>query len=82
MSYIREEISVADGEGRIAVLERSKGEFVRPWAILSPDLGDLDRMTPKQLRALGRELIDIGRRAGREYTVSGKPRQATTGEQP
>jgi hypothetical protein len=80
MSIINEEIDVAEGQGSVMVLERTHGECVRPWAILLPQLGDIDRMTPRELRAFGRELIAIGKKVGREYTSSGKARTKTQGD--
>ncbi|MGE5623107.1 MAG: hypothetical protein ACM3WS_08130 [Bacillota bacterium] len=72
MSIVNEEIKIAEGAGRVMILERTKGEAVRPWAIISLDLGSISRMTPSELRTLGRELYAIGQRVGREYTSIGK----------
>ena len=73
MALIHEEIKHESGV-EIMVTERESRETREPWKCVSMDMGFSENLTPKELRALGKWLIQVGRRIGREYKSNGAPK--------
>lgn len=74
MGIIREETTYADLDVVIEVVERQPGETTEPWRFVTLRVDDWGRMTPKELRGLGRWLQQQGIRLGREYKSNGAPK--------
>ena len=71
MAFVKEEIEFDVLEAKIMVLERESGEYPEPWSIISFSVDDLENCTPKELRQLGKWLIEQGKRIGKEYKSNG-----------
>lgn len=74
MGLIREETKHDSLDAELVVVERRGGEFMDPWRFIELRVDGFEKMTPKQLRNLGRWLQQQGRRIGREYKSNGAPR--------
>lgn len=74
MGLIIEEIEHDNLGASITTVQREKGETRDPWHFVHLDVDSINRRTPKELRELGRWLIDQGRRIGREYKSNGARR--------
>lgn len=75
MAYIKEEINHEEFDIKLEVIERDKkcGEYFEPWKIIELSMDCFsDRVSPKELRKLGRWLIQQGKRIGKEYTSKGR----------
>jgi len=59
----------------VKVVQREPGEVRAPWAMISVEIDEHERMTPKELRQLGRWLQKEGKRIGREFKSNGAPKQ-------
>ena len=79
MGIVREEISHEDLPVSLAVVEREKGETTEPWRFIRLDVEHFERLTPPELRRLGRWLLQQGKRIGQEYKANGA-RKASAGE--
>lgn len=77
MGIVREQLTHEIGEAEIMVVERSKREVCAPWEIVSLRVDDMGRMTPKQMRELGRWLQREGKRIGQQYKSNGAPKLTT-----
>ncbi|UJB30281.1 hypothetical protein [Chromobacterium sp. Beijing] len=75
MAIVHEETSHDDLPVTIMVSERTKGEFRPPWEMIDLEFDSFQRLTPTQLRQLGRWLIQEGKRIGREYKSNGAPKK-------
>lgn len=76
MGIIREETRHEYIEAELMVSERTQGETREPWRFVSLRVDDMQDLTPRELRELGRWLQREGRRMGREYKSNGAPRVA------
>lgn len=74
MGLIREESAHDDLPATITVVEREKGEMTEPWRFIGLYVDHFERMTPPELRKLGRWLTKEGKRIGREFKSNGAPR--------
>ena len=74
MSIIHEETCHAHLKVEFSVSERTAGETRDPWSFVHLQIDSMIDMTPREMRNLGRWLIDEGRRLGREYKSNGAPR--------
>lgn len=74
MSIIHEETCHAHLKVEFSVSERTAGETRDPWSFVHLEIDSMIDMTPREMRNLGRWLIDEGRRLGREYKSNGAPR--------
>lgn len=74
MGLIREEITHHIAEAELMVVEREKHECRDPWRFVSLHIDNMGKLTPKEVRELGRWLQQQGRRLGREYKSNGAPR--------
>lgn len=64
-----------DGTGcELLVSERGAGETREPWRFVSMEFDSFERLTPTELRSLGKWLQQQGRRLGREFKSNGAPR--------
>ncbi|MDC8803905.1 hypothetical protein PRZ61_10705 [Halomonas pacifica] len=62
-------------EASVTVDQREPGDNRAPWAMISVEIDGHERMTPKELRRLGRWLQQEGTRIGREFKSNGAPKQ-------
>lgn len=76
MGLVTEEVRHETVDVTIMTVERQKGEVVEPWRFISVEFDVMERMTPKELRQLGRWLMTHGRRIGREYKSNGAKKSA------
>lgn len=76
MGIIREEINHEELEVKITVVEKEDGEVVEPWRFCRLEVDSFEGFTPKELKQLGRWLVQEGTRLGRQYTSKGAPRKA------
>ena len=75
MGICREETKHPDFPVSFMVVERKKDEFCEPWRIVDLELEFTgERFTPKELRELGRWLVQQGKRIGREFKSNGAPK--------
>jgi hypothetical protein len=74
MSIIHEETRHAHLEVEFSISERTAGEMREPWRFVHLEIDSMSSITPREMRNLGRWLIDEGRRLGREYKSNGAPR--------
>jgi hypothetical protein len=74
MSIVHEETRHAHLDVEFLVSERTVGEMREPWSFVSLEIDSMSSITPREMRNLGRWLIDEGRRLGREYKSNGAPR--------
>lgn len=74
MGLIREVFAPDDLLATIMVVERQDGETTEPWRFIGLDVDNLGRLTPPELRKLGRWLVREGKRIGREYKSNGAPK--------
>lgn len=75
MALIHEELKHEYLPVSLTVSERVKGECIAPWAIAHCEVDGMERLTPKELRELGRWLVQQGKRLGREYRSNGAPKE-------
>lgn len=74
MAFIKEEIEHDELNVTITVLEREKSEASEPWSIINIEVDNFENYSPKELRRLGKWLIEQGKRIGREYKSNGAVR--------
>lgn len=74
MGIVTYEAEYEHFEASVMVDRRAEGECRTPWAIISVYMESHERMTPKELRQLGRWLQQEGKRIGREFKSNGAPR--------
>lgn len=71
MAYIKEEIKHEYlQEVELQILEREKFEYADPWRIATLQIDA--KLSPKEMRELGKWLIQQGKRIGREYKSNGE----------
>ena len=79
MGIIHEDIKHPDFPVSITIVEREKGEGVEAWRVADLEIEFTgERFTPRELRELGRWLIQQGKRLGKSYTSKGAPRATKT----
>lgn len=73
MGFVTEEIAHNNLPVSLMTVERDKerNECREPWRFISLEFDSFERMTPPELRKLGRWLTSEGRRIGREYKSNG-----------
>lgn len=81
MALIHEETEHESG-AMLMVSERQDGEMRDPWKCVSLEIDGFDNLTPTELRALGKWLMQQGRRIGREYKSNGAPKSHNKTDQP
>ena len=74
MGLVREETKHETLPAELMVVEREKRECREPWRFVELRVDDFHKLTPRELRDLGRWLQQQGRRLGREYKSNGAPR--------
>jgi hypothetical protein len=75
MAIVHEELKHEYLPASIMVSQRQAGETIAPWAILHCEVDGMERMSPKELRELGRWMVQEGKRLGRQYKSNGEPRK-------
>lgn len=76
MSIVREQVRHADSGVELMVSEKVAGETREQWRFISLEIDGWGRLTPRELRDLGRWLQQQGRRMGKEYKSNGAPKAA------
>lgn len=76
MGLIRETLEHDDLPVVIMVVERQHGETREPWRFIDLEFDPGKRLTPPELRRLGRWLTEEGKRIGREYKSNGAQKMA------
>lgn len=76
MGIVNEETRFEDVAASIMIVERTKGEYVEPWRIITLEVDGYERITPKEMRKLGRWLIAEGKRIGQQYKSNGARKEA------
>ena len=73
MGIIHEEVefSTYEATARIVCTEKDKDACIPPWANYMVEVDGFGRFTPREIRQLGRWLINEGKRLGREYKSNG-----------
>ena len=61
---------------QVDVVKRQPGECSEAWKIINLETDGMERLTPKELRQLGRWLIEKGREIGKGYKSNGAPKSA------
>lgn len=74
MGLINEETKHEYLAASFYVVERQAGETREAWRFVAIDIDGMERLTPREMRDLGRWLQQQGRRLGREYKSNGAPR--------
>lgn len=74
MGLINEETRNEIAETTITVVEREKGEMTEPWKFISLEIDNMETLSPRELRELGRWLVKEGKRIGKEYKSNGAKR--------
>lgn len=69
-----EEMSVC-----IIVSEKEDDEIMEPWRFCQLNVDSAEKFTPKELKLLGRWLVQEGTRLGRQYTSKGESRSGIFG---
>lgn len=75
MSIVHEQVHHAGGVD-LMVSEKVAGETRDQWRFISLEIDGWVRLTPRELRELGRWLQQQGRRMGKEYKSNGAPKAA------
>ena len=76
MGVVHEEVHHDFLDASFTVDEREDGSCRDPWRFVSLEI-DFGRITPKEMRNLGKWLMSQGKRLGREYKSNGKPKEST-----
>lgn len=71
MGVVTEQVEHDHLDVKLLIDRKAKEETRGPWEIISLEVGMLNRMTPKELRQLGRWLQQEGKRIGREFKSNG-----------
>jgi hypothetical protein len=74
MALVMEETQHEPTNVKVLVAQREDGETYEAWRIISVEMDGYERVTPQELRDLGRFLVRESKRIGREYTASGAHR--------
>lgn len=74
MGLIQEETLLPIADTEIMVVEREKGEEREPWKFITLHVDGMQEISPKELRLLGRMLINEGKRIGKQYKSNGAER--------
>lgn len=74
MGLINEKTRNEIAETTITVVEREKGEMAEPWKFISLEIDNMETLSPRELRELGRWLVKEGKRIGKEYKSNGAKR--------
>jgi len=72
MAIISEEITSNILDARIQVLTRQTGEYYSAWEIISLEIDDMERCTPKQLKRLGEWMAKEADRIQKQYNAAGQ----------
>lgn len=78
MAIIHEETPHEYLPATISVSERIGDECRPAWEMISLEYDSFERLTPKDLRQLGKWLVQEGKRIGREYKSNGAPKKGGT----
>lgn len=76
MGIVREETKHETLAAEFMVVERDPCEAREPWRFVELRVDDLEKLTPREMRDLGRWLVREGKRLGREFKSNGAPRAA------
>lgn len=79
MGFVTEEIEHDELSAVLTTIEREAGETSEPWRFIELDLDRFERMTPRELRSLGKWLAKEGKRIGREYKSNGAKKASEGG---
>lgn len=82
MAYVREETKHEDFPATLTVVQRrpETGECIPNWEFISLEWDGFQRLTPKQLRELGKWLVQEGKRIGKEYKCNGAKKKSVVME--
>jgi hypothetical protein len=75
MAIVIEELQHEPTNVNVCVTQRQDGEDHEAWRIISVEMDGYERITPREMRDLGRWLVRESKRIGRAYTSSGAPRK-------
>ena len=75
MALVIEETQHEPTNVNVLVTQRQDGETHEAWRIISVEMDGYERITPREMRDLGRWLVRESKRIGRTYTSSGAPRK-------
>lgn len=75
MSIVHEQVGHISGV-ELMVSEKIPAETRDQWRFISLEIEEWVRLTPRELRELGRWLQQQGRRMGKEYKSNGAPKAA------
>jgi len=89
MGFVTEQIEHDELPVTLMTVEREAGETVEAWRFVSLEFDHFERLTPPELRKIGRWLVQEGKRIGKEYKSNGamktpsnaeisRPREAVT----
>ena len=76
MSIVHEQVQHAGSGVELTVSEKVARETRDQWRFISLEIDGWGRLTPRELRELGRWLQQQGRRMGKEYKSNGAPKAA------
>lgn len=76
MGIVREETKHETLAAEFMVVEREPRETREPWRFVALRVDDFEKLTPREMRDLGRWLQREGKRLGREFKSNGSPRAA------
>ncbi len=71
MGFVTEEIAHDELSAVLTTVEKEAGETRDQWRFVELEIDRFERMTPRELRLLGKWLVKEGKRMGREYRSNG-----------
>ena len=71
MGFVTEEIEHDELPVTLMTVEREDGETSEAWRFISLEFDHFERLTPPELRKIGRWLVQEGKRIGKEYKSIG-----------
>ena len=71
MGFVTEQIEHDELPVTLMTVEREAGETVEAWRFVSLEFDHFERLTPPELRKIGRWLVQEGKRIGKEYKSNG-----------
>lgn len=80
MGFVTEEIEHDELPVTLITVEREAGETREAWRFVSLEFDHFERLTPPELRKLGRWLVHEGKRIGREYKSNGAMKTPSNAE--
>ena len=82
MALVIEETQHEPTNVNVCVTQRQDRETYESWRIISVEIDGYERITPREMRDLGRWLVRESKLIGKAYTSSGAPRKPNAANEP